>query len=149
GNTFAVVAFQLAQSRPVAVAHHIHAAAQVIAAVRWSIPALVIFRQPRDAIISQAIRQPTHSLVYGCHQYLSFYMPIIEIGSGYVLANFTTVVSDLASVITTVNERFGTDFAPFEPTPENLATCNRMIDELNVNERRNRSKEVVEADVAR
>lgn len=38
GNTFAVAAFDLAQARPVEVAHHGHASAQVIEAVRRTSP---------------------------------------------------------------------------------------------------------------
>src|SRR6266571_2862096 len=40
--TFAVYAFQLAQDRPVRMAHHLHAPAQLIAAARMEIPALVV-----------------------------------------------------------------------------------------------------------
>ena len=51
GNTFAWLAFASAQQRPVRVAHHTHAAAQVIAAVRLNIPALVVVRSPADAAL--------------------------------------------------------------------------------------------------
>lgn len=46
GNTFAVVAFETAQPRPVKTAHHLHAAAQVVSAVRMGVPTLLLIRPP-------------------------------------------------------------------------------------------------------
>src|SRR5690242_11619114 len=51
-TTFAVYAFQLAQPRPVRLAHHLHAPAQLVAAARRGVPALALIREPRGAILS-------------------------------------------------------------------------------------------------
>src|SRR4029453_17396954 len=57
-STYAVYAFQLAQDRPVRLAHHLHAPAQIVAAVRWGIPTMLVVRDPRGAVLSQAVREP-------------------------------------------------------------------------------------------
>ena len=57
-NSFAVNAFVLAQGRPVHVAHHVHAAAQVLAAGRAGVPAILLIREPTDAIVSYLLWQP-------------------------------------------------------------------------------------------
>ena len=44
GNTFATVAFQLAQGVPVEAAHHLHAEAQIVAAAESGIPAVLLIR---------------------------------------------------------------------------------------------------------
>ena len=50
-TTFAVYALQLSQERPVRLAHHLHAPAQLIEAARRGVPALVLIREPRGAIL--------------------------------------------------------------------------------------------------
>jgi hypothetical protein len=56
GSTFANFAFLSAQTRPVRTAHHTHAAAQVIAAVRMGTPTLVIVRPPAESALSHMVR---------------------------------------------------------------------------------------------
>src|SRR4029079_13076554 len=57
GSTFAWLAFMSAQDRPVRTAHHTHAAAQVITAVRLGKPTLVIVRPPTDATLAHMARK--------------------------------------------------------------------------------------------
>src|SRR5262249_54303726 len=57
-TTFAVAAFQLAQPRPVQVAHHSHAPAQLITAARWHTPTLVTIRAPEESVLSTAVYFP-------------------------------------------------------------------------------------------
>src|SRR6266487_5999519 len=61
-STFAVYAFQLSQEKPVRLAHHLHAPAQLIAAARRGVPALVLIREPQGAILSQLVREPDVAL---------------------------------------------------------------------------------------
>ncbi|WP_436638024.1 hypothetical protein [Microbaculum sp. FT89] len=51
-NSTTVTHFRLRQSRPVAIAHHKHHAAQLIRAADWGIPAVALVRPPRDAVVS-------------------------------------------------------------------------------------------------
>jgi hypothetical protein len=132
GNTFAVTAFGSAQSREVRVARHEHAAAQVIAATRAGVPALVLIREPEDAVLSFAIQQPHLSLRQVLRSYIRFYQPLLAHRDRFVLATFQEVTNDFGAVTRRVNQRFGTDFGVFHHTEENVQRCLAAIREHGV-----------------
>src|SRR5690606_25851367 len=76
GNTYARFAFEQSQPRPVKLAHHLHAPAQVIAAARWNVPCLVLIRNPCDAALSFHVRAPVLSLAGALQSYTRFYRRI-------------------------------------------------------------------------
>lgn len=129
-NTFAVAAFLLAQGRPVKIAHHLHVPAQVIYAVKRGIPTLVVIRKPDDAAVSVVIRRPRLFLRDVLEAYCAFYGRILSYSHGYVSATFDEVTTDFGSVINRVNARFGTDFALFRHTEENVRKVFRMVEEM-------------------
>jgi hypothetical protein len=131
GNTFAVVAFRLAQNRDVRIAHHLHAPAQVIWAARQHLPAMVLIRKPADAVLSLLIRDPSVSVTHEFRRYTRFYSALGPYRNDFVLAAFEEVVSDFGPVIARVNAKFGTAFDRFEHTEDNVHECFRMIEELN------------------
>jgi hypothetical protein len=128
-NTFATVAFQLSQPAPVRVAHHLHAPAQVVEAVRRGIPALVPVRRPRDAVVSQVIRSPGLTLASVLAGYVRFHERLLPVKTGCHVATFEQVTGDFGAVIDALNSRFGTDFGTFPHSPESVAEVYRMIDE--------------------
>ncbi len=105
-STFAVYALQLSQDKPVRLAHHLHAPAQLIRAARRGVPALVLIREPQGAVLSQCL--------------LPYY-------DKFVVADFEEVTSDFGSVIRRVNKQFGTTFAEFKPTQANISECFELI----------------------
>jgi hypothetical protein len=129
GNTFAVIAFSSAQSRRVLIAHHLHAAAQIIYAVRRHIPTVVLLRGPEEAILSFLLFHPAISASQAMNTWLRFYTPLLPFKEGFVLARFETVVSDFGRVIRSVNRRFGTEFLEFEHTEENVSACFELMDQ--------------------
>lgn len=129
-STFACVAFALAQPRPVLLAHHLHASAQVVAAARLGIPALVIIRQPEQAVLSFMVRAPMVTARQAFFSYLRFYRRLQPLRRYFVLARFETVTSDFGKVIAAVNRRFGTRFIEFEHTPENERAVFELLDQL-------------------
>jgi hypothetical protein len=129
GTSFAVAAFRLAQPRPVAVACHVHAPAQVIAGVRRGLPVLLCVRDPEETVLSYAVRNPHLTLRQALRSYLRFYEPLLRHRAGVVVAPFERITTDLGGLILEVNARFGTDFAPFEHTEENVRACFEQIDE--------------------
>src|SRR5664279_3016777 len=62
GNTFTVTALQSSQPQRLNIAHHCHAPAQLIRAVQMGKPALLIVRQPKDAVLSFMLRHPAVSV---------------------------------------------------------------------------------------
>jgi hypothetical protein len=85
-NTFAVTAFLQAQPYTVKIAHHMHAPAQIIRAVEWQIPTLVLLRNPEEAVLSLVALFPTkYSILQGLSYYVSFYSSIFEYQNSYVI----------------------------------------------------------------
>ena len=131
-NTFSVTAFQSAQSTPVEVAHHLHAAAQIRAAVRWKIPTIVLIREPHATILSHMIRFPCATATQAIRNWARFYESVLDVRDAVVIADFDQVTADLGEVITEVNSRFGTTFDVFEHTEANVQRCFELIDQRNV-----------------
>jgi hypothetical protein len=134
GNTFAVFAFEIAQGRDVKMAHHLHAAAQIVAAARMEIPIVVLVRDPEDAVLSQMVREPGISARQALANWIRFYEHVLPCRDRVIIAGFDQVTSDFGGVIRAVNQRFDTGFAEFEHTDVNVERCFDLI------ERRNRER---------
>jgi len=129
GNTFAVVAFEQAQHKPVRIAHHLHMPAQVMRAARWRIPTLVLIRKPTDAVLSWVIREPRISICEALKHYVSFYEKVAEYRSALVVGFFEEVTQDYGAVLERVNEKFGTRFSPFDHSKDNVEGVFSHIEE--------------------
>jgi hypothetical protein len=127
-TTYAVAAFQLAQPSPVSVAHHSHAPAQVCAAVRWGIPTIVTIREPEQSVLSTAVYLPFLTVASALREYVAFYEAVRPFKRAFLVSDFSATTTQLGSVISTLNERYGTRFAEYTPTPEREAVLFRVID---------------------
>lgn len=130
GNTFAVAAVQFAQPRPVVIARHTHAPAQVIEAARRGLPTLVLLRDPRDAGMSLVIREPKISLALALRRYVRFYSRLAPFYKSFIVGTFAEVTTNCAVVIERLNARCGLELAPFRHTPENCARVFEMVEEM-------------------
>lgn len=110
GNTFALGLFQATQSENLKIAHHIHAAAQVIASVRWNIPCLVIIRKPDDAVLSFVSRGQVIIFRQALREYCKFHKTILPYQHGFIVVTFEQVLDDFKSVVTQLNNKFNTNF---------------------------------------
>jgi hypothetical protein len=128
-NTFAAIAFQTAQERPVRIAHNLHSAAHLTVAARRGLPTLVLIREPTDAVLSEAIRERPVSLRQVLAAYCRFYEAIAPHVGSMTVGEFSRVTNDFGSIIVEVNRRFGTTFRPFEHTSETNAVVFDLIDE--------------------
>lgn len=129
GNTFAVTAFKVAQEKPVNVANHLHAPAQLTVAADKGIPAVVLMRDPEDAAVSFIIQHDfslTPQQVF--EQYVRFHEAIDPVRGDLYVAPFEQVISDFGAVIRAVNDRFGCRFEIFEHSRENEQYCFDIIE---------------------
>jgi len=110
GNSAAVVGFLQAQPRPVEVAHHTHAPANVLAGLRRGIPVLVVVRDPREAVVAFALTKPMLSVRDALVGYVRFHQPLVRVRDAIVLARSAQTIDDMATVIQRVNARFGSTF---------------------------------------
>lgn len=129
GNTFAFVAFQIAQPKPLNVAHHLHAEAQIIHGAELGIPVITLVREPEAVAVSACISfgVPVRQAL---RDYIVFHERIVPYADRMVVADFSTVTSDFSRVVRAVNERFGRAFTVFDHTPENEQRCFEVIDEF-------------------
>lgn len=130
GNTFAYAALRSVEPK-LEIAHHLHAPAQLIAAARMGKPALVIVRQPRDAVLSFLLRHPELGTRQALDAWIAFHEKLRPWEDSLVVATFDQVTSDFGRVIARVNGRFGTSLAVFEHTPGNVAACFAAIEARN------------------
>lgn len=146
GNTFSVAAFEIANGPTLHVGRHLHGAPHVLRAARMGLPTVVLVRQPRDAVLSYLVRRDTLTPHDALLEYLDFYRTTWPVRDHFVVGLFDQVTKDFGAVIDTVNERFGTSFARYEPTPENEAKAFTLVEEMN---RLESGGEVVETHVGR
>jgi hypothetical protein len=123
-----VAALQSSQPRKLDIAHHLHAPAQLIKAVRLGKPALLIVRQPRAAVSSFNLWYPCVSVSLILNSWLHFHRALLPYASGMAIATFDQVTSDLGAVIDAVNARFGTSFNRFEHTTANVEKLFRVLE---------------------
>lgn len=127
-STFAVVAFQLSQPKPVRVAHHMHAPSQMLEAARLSVPVLLTVRPPEDTVLSLVVREPYVTIELGLRAYTRFHRRVLPSLNSMVVADFPEVTTRFDRSIERVNLRFGTSFAPFQATPEAMQECFDLIE---------------------
>jgi len=146
-NTFAVAAFLLAQGRRVKIARHLHVPAQVIQAVRWGIPTIVLIRNPEDAVPSLLVREHAWPAEQALKDYIRFYSRVAPYQHGFVLATFEEVTQHFGAVIERVNRRFSTNFVVFEHTEENVKRVFKLVEKMDKEDQGRTS--VTETTVAR
>ncbi len=128
-NAFAVAAFRHAQGREVRVAHHTHAPAHVLAAIRAGVPALVLIRDPAECVLEFVIVRPHLTVRQALRGWVRFYAALLPHRAEFVVGPFPEVTSDFGAVIRRVNERFGTSFREFEHTEANVRALFRHMDD--------------------
>ncbi len=129
GNTFAVVAFQLAQPSPRRVSHHIHSAANIIAAAKRGTPIMVTTRDPEDAVLSCLIREPYVSIRQALSAYIALYERLQPWHDRLLVADFGEITTNMAAVIDRINAKYDTTFTPFTHTPDRVAECFAIIED--------------------
>jgi len=119
GNSFAVIAFNAAQSEKIRVAHHHHLPFQVVFACRSRIPCLVLIRHPLDAAVSRVARhgfyqpQTLQAVLwtsYALRHWVMFYDRVVEYRPNFSICDFSELVIDYPAVIRRVNQKFKTNF---------------------------------------
>ena len=131
GSTFALYGFRLAQPREVRVAHHTHASAQVITAVRWGLPTIVIVRRPVDSALSHLARHRVPARA-ALQAWVRFHERILPYRDGFVATSFAEMTRDFGAVVARANKRFGTSYVVWESSPENDRRIFDLINQRNL-----------------
>lgn len=109
GNSFAEAALRVVAKRPLRMAHHCHAAAQMHGAARWDVPALVVMRDPLSACRSLLMHNTSlFDAGLALEEYIMFHEDILPVRDAFVLAEFKAVTTDFQSVLAALDRRFAT-----------------------------------------
>jgi len=88
------------------ISHHCHAVANIKLALRYGVPAVVLFRHPKDAIASLAARfRP--GLHEGAVAYANFYDAVHSLSDKVVLVSFEEVTQNLEYMLRKVEHLTG------------------------------------------
>lgn len=124
--------------------NHIHLPSQIILAVKYSIPTVLLVRNPRDAVLSFTALQMQGRKDLGSDSenafqsqirinfkyYQRFHQSVLPVLDSVVVAPFEKVIHSYENVIEELNEKFGTSFVAsvqepdsriFEASPEHLS----------------------------
>ncbi len=134
GNSFARSAFQRANPGVQKIATHVHSPAQVILAVQYKRPTVVMLRRADDAVVSliafsaqlgqreiegsKNLKIVRRSIFEAYRSYINFYKKIEKHKSDFVYAPFEEITSDFGKVIDKINARFDTQFERFSHNAE-------------------------------
>ena len=130
GNTFAVAAFQYAQARPVKVARHCHAPAQVLEGALRGLPVVVLKREPAAAVSSLLMRDLRLPIATALERYIWFYRLIVPVLDKVVMVDFQELVSDYGAAIARVNDQFGTRFVPYRNSDETDHGVFKLVEQM-------------------
>jgi hypothetical protein len=128
GSTYARHAFLHGNGPGVPISSHRQSARSIENAMRRGIPVIVLLRPPRAAIASFLHDEPGLQLDWAIDTNRSFHHAILPICHSILVASFDEVTHDFGQVIRRCNERYGTDFVPYEATPDAEAAVARSID---------------------
>lgn len=118
-NTYAVVAFELANGhRPGVLAHHTHSSVLITHAVRLSIPVLLLVREPWPAVRSLCLRYPGLTPCQGLRRWIRFYECVSPLRRDLCIASFDSVIGDFGKVTGELNARFGLSYHRYSKTPD-------------------------------
>lgn len=127
GNHYATYSFIFAQHKRAVVAHHFHAPSQFMLAIRWGIPAVLLIRDPIDAVASATIylnrTDPRPLLRF----FNIFHKSLLHLRDQIIVADFPTTVNDFGSVIKRVNDHYQRDFMLYRRTHEDDEKIAKMI----------------------
>ena len=114
-NSFSIFAFLNPDAGDMALAHHVHSPSQIILAAKYGIPAILLVRTPEDTVIAGVAKIATHTAPDLLRAYAVYYESLLPLREHYVIAPFETVTSDVGRIVSAVNRRFETSFAPVTP----------------------------------
>ena len=119
-NSFAYYTFLLSQNNPLKVGNHTHSPSQFALARKYKIPAMLVIRQPVDAVLSYILYDQNLSALTALERYVSFHKPLIANPTGFVVAPFDEVITDFGESMRRLNSHFNCSFVVFSHDEANV-----------------------------
>ncbi|MEA5465661.1 hypothetical protein [Leptothoe sp. PORK10 BA2] len=108
-NSFFSRVFQM-YNPTIKAAHHMHAPLQVIKAIEYDVPCIVLIRNPIDAIASVLVVDRNLSTRFAIQSYINFYERIWPVRKNIVISDFQDTTQHPHQVVERINQRYGTSF---------------------------------------
>lgn len=129
GNTFALFAFRNAQGPGVRVVGHVHHPAQVKLATVRHVPTLLVIRRPLPCLASYLVAAPHGRPAGVLKEYIRYYEELLPFLDSVVVGEFDQVTKSFSDVILEINQHFGTKFAMFDQSTENVDRVFKAIED--------------------
>lgn len=129
GNSFLMSWFACANPG-LRIASHLHSIANVTAALRLGVPAVVVIRPPATAIASLALFSPAEPLDQHIARYRRFHRGVLAVAGDVVISPFPTTTGDPARVVEAVAIRSGRQLVLTPPGGRDEVTS--AVEALNV-----------------
>jgi len=117
GNTYVVAWLTLARPT-LRIASHVHHAAHVRRAQQLGVPALIVMRHPRDAVLSNLVFDPSSGARRLIEDWIDFYDETALARAGTVVVTFEAATSDMPGVLARLERSTGLDLRPEAPPPD-------------------------------
>jgi hypothetical protein len=108
-NTFTTFAFKACQDRPVKISSHHHNPASVLGAIKQKKPALVLIREPNEAILSWSVFSG-YPIKYNIETYIDYYSILAPKSAKFIIGRFDEVTVSLDNIVARLNARFACNF---------------------------------------
>ena len=131
GNSFFVILFKN-RNRTLKIAHHTHAAAQILRAIEYNIPTLVLIREPVEVIASLLAWDSSLLVGVALKAYISFYRKLLPYVDNFLVIGFEDVTTKPIDVVKAFNTRFGVNFILPEYTDARIDRIREGINNRNV-----------------
>ncbi|MBT31545.1 MAG: hypothetical protein CMO01_17970 [Thalassobius sp.] len=157
-NSFAVQAFKLAQQeQKYKIATHMHSPAQIIMAVKYKKPVIVMVRRPEDCIVSlralmiqynSSLKSEIISASFNpiIKYYINFYKKLIPYKSDIVISDFGDTISNFGDILTAVNLKYDKKFCIYNNSEnEKEYIFKNFGNHLSPDKQRNELKKILKA----
>lgn len=129
-NTF--LTLFLAHWNPdVKAAHHVHLPLQIRMAAKYQVPTIVVIRHPLDAVMSLMTREKFLYPWLAILSYTLFYRKIDRYRASFIVADFSTCISEPDKIVELVNMKFKKSFKNGKLTEELQGQLFSRIDQVN------------------
>lgn len=105
-NTYGVLLIEKFARHPLTIAHHLHIPSQLTYAIKWNIPAILLIREPSEAIPSLILREGV-SIPTAMDWYNSFHTELIPHKESLIVWRFEEVVNHPLNILQQLNDRLG------------------------------------------
>lgn len=124
GNTFLSDFILVTQPKGFAFAHHTHLAENVLMGVDNGVPAIVLVRNPVDAISSFVVYSDK-SISFAAKKWLTFYQKMTPFTDTLLLVSFDTITQNPMSILEAANQKFSLTL----DLPKSLSSATKMVEQ--------------------